>query len=62
MGNHFETPTPHTRQNYEQKYGPKAVEFAWFEAFRVIFCPNVCSHFGLVCGGGGHKRISDIRT
>ena len=32
-----------------------------FEAFGVIFCPDVCSYFFLVCGGGGHQRISEYR-
>ena len=29
------------------------------QAFWVIFCPDVCSYFGLVCGGRGHSRVSD---
>ena len=34
---------PHTRQKYEQEDGPQTAEFAFFEAFGVIMCPDVCS-------------------
>ena len=43
---------PHTRQKYEQKYGPQTAEFTFFEAFGVIFCPGVCSYFALYVGAG----------
>ena len=43
LGNHFETPTQHTRQKDEQKCGRKTVEFALLEAYWVTFCPDVCS-------------------
>ena len=58
LGNHFETPTPTYKAKYEQKYGRINVEFALFEAFWVIFCPDFCSFFCLVCGGGGRGVTS----
>ena len=42
----------HTRQTYEQKYGPQTVEVALFEAFGVIFRPDFCSFFALYVGAG----------
>ena len=43
---------PHTRQKDEQKYGPKLQNLPCFKAFGIIFCPDVCSYFCLVFGGG----------
>ena len=39
---------------------PNCRNLPCFEAFGVIFCPDVCSYFCLVCGGGrGHWRFSE---
>ena len=53
---------PHTRKKNEQKYGCETVEFALFAAFWVIFSPDFCLYFCLVCGGGGHSRVSEFRS
>ena len=44
---------PHTRQNMNKNMAPKLTKLPCFEAFGVIFCPDVCSYFCLVCGGRG---------
>ena len=44
---------PHTRQNMNKKMAPKLPNLPCFEAFGVIFCPDCCSSFCLVCGGWG---------
>ena len=57
VGNHFETPTPHTRQKYEQQHGRKTVNFALF--LGSYFVQIFVHIFALYVGGGGHLRISD---
>ena len=47
------SPLRHTRQKYEQKYGPQTAESALFWGIWVIFCPDIYSYFCLVCGGRG---------
>ena len=51
---------PHTRQKYEQKYGPETAEFALFSSILGLFLSRFLFIF-LPCmwGGGGHSRISD---
>ena len=36
---------------------PKLSSLPFFQAFWVIFCPDFCSYFCLVCGGGGHSHL-----
>ena len=45
--------------NMNKNMAPKLPNLPYFEAFGVIFCPDVGSYFCLVCGGGGHQRISE---
>ena len=49
---------PHTRQkNMSKHMAPKLPNLPCFEAFRVIFCPGVCSYFCLVCGVRGFTSV-----
>ena len=54
LGNHVETPTPHIQgNNMNKNITPRLSSLPCFEAFGVIFCPESCSHFCLVCRGQG---------
>ena len=61
MGILFETPTPtHTRQTYEQKYGPISCRICLvLKHFGSYFVQIFVQTFALYAGGGGHWRISD---
>ena len=50
MGTLFATPTP---TNMNNNMAPKLPKLPCFEAFGVLFCPDVCSYFCLVCGRRG---------
>ena len=53
-------PDPHIQgKNMNKHMAPKLLNLPCFEAFGVIFCPDVCSYVCLVCGGGCHWRISE---
>ena len=48
----FCNPNPHIQGKNMNKYmAPKLPNLPCFQAFGVIFCPDVCSYFCLVCGG-----------
>ena len=54
LGILFATPTPHIQgKNMNKDMTPKLPNLPCFEAFGVIFWPDVCSYFCLVCGGRG---------
>ena len=53
---------PHTRQKYEQTMAAKLSSLPCFEAFGVIFSPDFCSCFCLVCGGGGSLARSKVES
>ena len=60
LGDSFCNPNPHIQgKNMDNNMAPKLPNLPCFEAFGVIFCPDVCSYFCLVCGGRGHQRTSD---
>ena len=52
-------PHTHTRKNMNKKMAPKLSSLSCFEAFGVVFCPDFCSYFCLVCAWGGFTRISE---
>ena len=50
----FCNPNPHMQgKNMNINMALKLSSLPGFEAFWVILCPDVCSYFCLVCGGGG---------
>ena len=54
-GDSFCNPNPHIQgKNMNKNMAPKLPNLPCFKAFGVMFCPDVCSYFCLVCGGGGH--------
>ena len=65
IGDSFCDPNPHIQgKNMNKNMAPKLPNVPCFEAFGVVFCLDVCSYFGLVCGGRGSLayfwRISKI--
>ena len=57
----FWNPNPHTQGKHMNKsMAAKLSSLPGFEAFWVIICPEYCSYFCFVCGGGGgHSRVSE---
>ena len=53
---------PYTRQTTNKNMVRKLSSLPCFEAFGVIFRPDFCSCFCLVCGGGGHSRTKKSET
>ena len=53
-GDSFCDPNPRIQdKNMNKNMAPKLPNWPCFEAFGVIFCPDVYSYFCLVCGGRG---------
>ena len=50
---HAKPQTPTYKEKHEQKRCRKTVEFALFWSILVMFCPDFCSYFCLVCGRQG---------
>ena len=58
----FLNPNPHIQgKNMNRIMTPKLPDFPCFQAFGVIFCPDVSSYFCLVCGGRGSPANSERR-
>ena len=63
LGILFATPTPtYKAKIWTNIWPPNCRICLFFKAFGVIFCPDVCSYFCLVCGGWGSLAYFWINT